>query len=370
MQIAKPHIQARLCKMLKRMADADRFPHTLMLEGADGFGTLPAASCLAAYMLCGDDEDCLEKIRHGTHPDLTYVFPTAPTKKIKTAVHTEFYALWREFMNDRPFGDYSDWMSRIDAENKQGLIRVADAEMIAQQAALYPALAPRKVFILWHAEKMNAATANKMLKILEEPPPHTYFFLLTDDSRQILPTVLSRTQSFNVPPLAPDVLQDLLTARNINDQQARMMASIARGDIRKALQMLEQGSPYERFAGYFVQWMRVAYSAKGRATAINELVQWADTLAAESRTFQIEFLRFVMEMIRRAYTLRFTDALPVPEFPRNDFRLQKFAPFVHPGNVDRFYDLLNDASYQIIRNANSKLTFLDLSVQLTRLLHS
>ncbi len=370
MQNPAADIQERLCKLLRKMADADRFPHTLMLEGADGYGTLHTASCIAAYLLCAGDEDCLQKIRHGTHPDLSYVFPTAPTKKIKTPVHTEFYALWREFTTDQPFGDYSDWMNRIDAENKQGLIRVADAEIIARQAALYPSLAPRKVFILWHAEKMNAATANKMLKLLEEPPPHTYFILLTDDSRQILPTVMSRAQKFNVPPLTPQTMQQLLTDQGVDRQQAQMMTSTAGGDLRRALQMLSRDSAYERFADYFVRWMRVAYSAKGRPAAINELVQWADELALESRTFQGEFLRFVMEMIRRAYALRFTDKLPVPEFRQNNFRLQKFAPFVHPGNVDRFYTLLNEAGYQLIRNANPKLTFLDLSIHLTRLLHS
>jgi len=353
------------------MIDKDRFPHTLLLEGKDGYGTYLTARQIAAYLMCREDEDCLRKLRKHHHPDLHEVFPTAPIKNIKNPVHTAFYPQWYEFTELHPFGSYTDWMEFIGADNKQGIIRVADAEEIEHNAFLYPALAPHKVFIVWHAEKMNTSTANKMLKILEEPPAQTYFILLTDDARLILPTIYSRTQHFNLPALQPTEMEAWLHHHHPEHAGIfREALRSAQGNMNEVLKRLDGHDPYERHKEYFVRWVRAAYKARTQPGVINDLVQWAEELAAEPKAIQMNFLRFALEVIRQSIWSAHTEDLAYLSFDTQGFDLKNFAPFVHAANREALYEELNKTLIHLQRNANPKLSFMSLAIQMTRLLHA
>ncbi len=370
MQDTKFDIQSQWVSLFRRMIERDRFPHTLLLEGRDGYGTLATATAIAEYLLCRDDPACLKQIRSHNHPDLTYIFPTAPTKQVKTPMFAHFYTQWNEFLDHHPFGTYTEWMQHIDAENKQGMIRVQDAQEAERIASLFPSVAPNKVVIFWHAEKMNTATANKLLKLLEEPPAHTYFILTTDDARRILPTVYSRTQHFNLPPLPAEVIRQYLTASlGLSETEAGPLAKAARGDMQNALEALREDSQTERYKDYFVRWVRMAYRAKTKPEVINDLVAWAEELAAENKAVQTEFLRFALEVVRQSLWQHHAPELPYLRFDKQDFRLENFAPFVHARNRQAMYEALEKALQELLRNANPKLTFVHLGIHMTRLLH-
>ena len=371
MQDTNIRIQSQWTDIFGRMIRRERFPHTMLLEGRDGYGVLPAARQVAAELMCRDDAECRRKLAKHLHPDLREVFPTAPVKGIKNPVHSAFYDIWNDFTDRHPFGSYNDWMTFAGADNKQGIIRVADAEEIEHMAPLYPSLSPVKVFILWHAEKMNISTANKMLKLLEEPPDHTYFILTTDDARRILPTIYSRTQHFTLPPLRPEEMKKyLLEVFPGRGAEIDTVVRAARGDMNEALKLLEEGDPYTRHKDYFVRWVRAAYSARSKPSVINDLVAWSEELAAEPRAFQNEFLRFAMEVIRQSTWENEGTDLAYLRFDDQGFELGKFAPFVHRANREAMYRELNDALVHLARNANPKLVFMELALRMTRLLHA
>ncbi len=354
---------------LRKMVAAGRFPHTVLLTGKDGYGVLYVAMNLASHLLC-ETEECLRKIQGFNHPDLHFVFPsiTSPRAGSETS-SSHFTDQWRSFLESGLFGSYDLWMQHLDPGNKQGSIRVKDAEELIQKAYQYPALGKRKVFIVWHAEKMNQATANKLLKLLEEPPENSFFILTTDDPQKIIATIRSRAQDFQIPPIPPGEMKQALLEKGITEQQAEQIIGSAEGDWYKAQKMLESEDPFALHKDYFVRWVRIAYQAKKKPQAINDLIDWAEQLSAESRNFQMDFLRFALEVFRRSYLAHFNPELALFDFEAQQFQMKKFVPFVHSANIELFYHKINEAVYHLVRNANPKLTFLDLSVEMTRLLH-
>jgi DNA polymerase-3 subunit delta' len=369
MQFTDIRFHKQLFSAWNKMIDSGRFPHTVLLTGQDGYGVLYAAVELATRLLCDTDE-CVQKIRGFNHPDLHFVFPTVTSPKGASETSASFYTNeFKEFVTQNLFGSYDDWMAFLESGNKQGMIRVKDAEELMHKAYQYPAMGDKKVFVVWHAEKMNSGTANKLLKLLEEPPENTFFILTTDHPLNILATIRSRCQEFQIPPVPRSEMAEELKKREISGTEIETILQLAEGDFKKALQVLGSEDPFVKHKDYFVRWVRIAYQAKKKRQAINDLIDWSEQLSGESRHFQMDFLRFALEMFRRSYVSHFNPGLPLFEFPGQQFKMEKFAPFIHSGNIDAFYKGLNDAIYHLVRNANPKITFLNLSIEMTRLLH-
>jgi len=369
MQFKDIRFHKQLQSAWQRMINAGRFPHTVLLNGKDGYGTTYLAMELVANLLC-KDAACMEKIRSFNHPDLHFIYPTVTHPKAGTEVSSLYFTEeWHQFLNKHLFGDYNDWMNFIQAGNKQGIIRVKDAENILHAAYKYPILGDNKVFIIWHAEKMNTGTANKLLKVLEEPPENTFFILTTDSPLQIIGTVRSRCVSFDVPPIRRHELTEALKQKGIDAARIEQFIQAANGDWKKILDLTADNDPFARHKEYFVNWVRIAYLAKKKVSAINELKEWAEKMAAEPKNFQFDFLRFTLETIRRSYLQHFSTEVQFFDFSAQSFDPHKFAPFIHSGNVENFYQSLNEAIYHLMRNAQPKPLFMDLSIQLTKLLH-
>ncbi len=373
MQNKDIHIHSQLFAAWEKMIENRRFPHTVLLSGKTGYGALFAAWRLAEKLLCAPEYDaCIQQVRHLSHPDLHFVFPTATTKKIsKDPSATDFTDEWRAFFSAHPFGSYAEWMDFMGATDKKGEIRVKDALDLIHRANLYPVAGTNKVFIIWLAERMNLNAANKLLKLLEEPPEDAYFILTTENEAQILPTILSRCQIFPVPKIPNAEMERNLEQFVIEDRaHLKEIVRLAGGDWNLAMKYHEDEDPNKPFKENFVKWVRIAYSARNNPKAIVELKEWAEQLAGEGNAYRVNFLRFAMEIFRQAY-LEKTGAgdLTYLRFDEQNFRLERFAPFVHAGNVEDFYRALNDAVYHLNRNANPKITLLDLSIKLTRLLH-
>ncbi|WP_298475067.1 DNA polymerase III subunit delta' [uncultured Maribacter sp.] len=367
-------------KHLATSADASRIPHAQLFVGPEGSGILPMALAYAQYIICGNtngendgaNSACNVKFDGLAHPDMHFAFPVANSDKVKShAVSNNYMHEWRQFVTEQPYGNLFDWYRAIGIEKKQGQIGVDESLEIVKKLSLKSYEGGYKVMLIWMAEKMNVSAANKLLKLLEEPPNKTVFLLLCEDEEQILQTIKSRCQILHFPPLSEDAIANALIEKGANRDEALRLAHEADGNFNKALDLLNKDSEDLVFEKWFVQWVRSAFKAKGNKAAIHDLILWSEEVAKTGRETQKKFLLYCMAVMRQAMLINFNaEELAYMHIESEGFQLKKFAPFVHENNILSIVKELEDAIYHIERNGNSKLILTDLSIRLTRLLHA
>lgn len=371
--------QEHIKKHLITSADNGRISHAQLFVGPEGCGTLPMAIAYARYILCHNSNDensendsCNLKFKNFSHPDLHFAFPVAGNDKVKKhPVSSHFLEEWRSLLKEQPYGNLFDWYKKIGIENKQGQIGVDEAQDIVKSLSLKSYEGGYKIMIIWMAEKMNVSAANKLLKLIEEPPEKTIFILIAEDEEQIINTILSRCQVLHFPPLAEkDIKTALMQQFDITESDAIKIAHQANGNYNKACDLVYHDSEDLQFEEWFVFWVRSAFKAKGNKAAIHDLMSWSETISKTGRETQKQFLQFCLDYFRQALLLNYNASdLVFVEPKTNDFKLEKFAPFIHGNNIVEISNELQEAIYHIERNTNSKIVLTDLSIKLTRLLH-
>ena len=366
------HIKNHLIKSTNN----GRISHAQLLSGKEGSGLLAMAIAYAQYILASSsnnpeisDVKC-EKLMH---PDLHFAFPVATNDKIKSKpVSNLFLNEWREFVKLKPYGNLFEWLQSIGIENKQGQIGVDEAEQIVKALKLKSYEGGYKVMIIWMAEKMNNSASNKLLKLLEEPPKKTVFLLITEDEEQLISTIKSRCQILHFPILSEaDITNGLVQKEGTDLPIAQNIAHQANGNYNKALQLLHNNDTNEQFEHWFITWVRAAFRAKGNASVINDLIDWSDVISKSGRETQKRFLNYCLQFFRQAMLYNYNAEELVFFEPKNKgFKLENFAPYVHSKNILLINEELNNAIYHIERNGNAKIILLDLSIKLTRLLHT
>ena len=374
--LGQEHIKSHLTKS----ASSGRIPHAQLFVGPDGCGTLPMAIAYAQYILCKNfgvensdgNESCNLRFNSISHPDLHFIYPTVTTEDVKTKPKSlDFITDWRQFLIQNPYGSLFDWYRTLGVKNKQGEIRVEDAQEILKSLALKSYEGGYKIMIIWMADKMNIASSNKLLKLLEEPMPKTLFLLITENEEDLIQTIRSRCQVLHFNALPEKVIADALVSReNIEPRTAAKIAHQSQGNFNKALQMLQEDGEEVYFEKWFVDWVRAAFRAKGNAAAIQDLISWSELIAGLGRETQKKFLQYCIEMFRQTLLLNYQTTALVYMEPRIDkFKLENFAPFVNGKNINDIFNELSDAIYHIERNGNAKIILTDLSIKLTRLIH-
>ena len=366
--------QEHIKKHLQVSAENGRIPHAQLFVGKEGSGTLPMAIAYAQFLLCNfsnDKDVCNIKCNKLQHPDLHFAFPVTANENVKKhPVSSLFLEDWREFIATQPYGSLFNWLQHIGVENKQGIIGVDEAEEIVKKLKLKSYEGGFKVMIIWMAEKMNIAAANKLLKLIEEPPEKTVFILITENEEQIINTIKSRCQALHFPVLSEeDVANALIVNHQIEDNIAAKLAHEAAGNYNKALHLFHNDSSDVIFEEWFIAWIRTAFKAKGNAAVVQQLIEWSDTIAKTGRETQKRFLKYCLQFFRQALLLNYKSEKLVFMDTKTGFDLNKFAPFVHAGNILDIEKELTDAMYHIERNGNAKIILLDLSMKLTRFLH-
>lgn len=360
-------------------ADRGRIAHAQLFVGPEGSGTLPMALAYVQYLVCdntggenlGGNQACNLKFDSLAHPDVHFAFPTSNSDKVRShAVSDHYMEEWRQFVKEQPYGNLFDWYRLIGIEKKQGQIGVDEAMDVVKKLALKSYEGGYKVMIIWMAEKMNTAAANKLLKLIEEPPQKTIFLLITEDEEQILQTIRSRCQILHFPPLAEETIANALVAKGLVREEALRLAHEANGNFNKAIDLMNRDSEDLVFEKWFVQWVRSAFKAKGNKAAIHDLIMWSEEVAKTGRETQKKFLKYCLAVMRQALLLNFgAEELAYMRIHVDNFKLEKFAPFVHENNILDIVTELEEAMYHIERNGNSKIVLTDLSIKLTRLLH-
>ncbi len=374
--LGQDHIKNHLI----RTADLGRIPHAQLFVGPEGSGTLAMSIAYSQYILCGNkngendglNEACNIKFQKLSHPDLHFVYPTVTTGEVKKSPKSiDFIVDWREFVIRNPYAGLYDWYTGLGVQNKQGEIRVDDAQEILKSLSLKSYEGGYKIMIIWMAEKMNTSASNKLLKLLEEPPEKTIFILIAEKEEDIIQTIRSRCQILHFNGLSEAVIAEALINREeIDSKLASKLAHQSQGNYNLALQLLHDNQEDHPFEQWFVTWVRAAFKAKKDASAIQDLILWSEKIASLGREAQKKFLSFCMEMFRQALLINYEASDLVYFEPKVEkFKLENFAPFVNGNNIQDIFKEISDAMYHVERNGNAKIILTDLSIKLTRLIH-
>ena len=374
--IGQNHIKSHLLKSIENA----RIPHAQLFVGKTGSGILPIALAYAQAILASNHplgskayENCSSKVANLVHPDLHFVFPVNTNSKVKKHPFSDlFMEDWRAFVSKNPYGSLYQWLAFLGIEKKQGSINVDEANQMLKKLSLKAYQGGHKIMIIWMADRMNSACANKILKLVEEPPKKTILLLLTEHEEKIIETIQSRCQKLHFPRLSQeDISNHLISQRDVEPKKAKKISHLSGGDYQHALNLINNLGDDAVFEHWFVDWVRTAFKAKGNKNSINALISWSEEIAKEGRETQKKFLGYCQETFRQALLKNYrADSLLFFDAPNTKFSIEKFAPFVHQNNIFEISEALEIASYHIERNGNAKIIFTDLSIKLTRLLHA
>ena len=363
--------QKEVKSQLLHTAIEGRVSHAQLFLGPEGSGNLAMALAYAQFLVCenktttdscGTCPACI-KSRKLIHPDITFSFPMSPNAKEKKKICLDFIADFREAVMENPYLSYNDWVTTMDAENKQGSINTDEAADIVRRLGFKSVEGGYKICILWYPESLNASAANKLLKIIEEPPDQTLFILVAENHEHILSTITSRTQLVKLFSITDEEMCTALVLRHrLSADEARRIAHLAGGNYNEALFLLDEarGDDYNM---QFLEWMR--YCLKLRVT---DLSKFSEEMAALSREQQKVFLQHALHIARECLLLNYGDSTMIRLSPDELESFKKFAPFVNKNNADDFVEEINRAHFHLERNANAKILFTDLSFALHRIL--
>lgn len=357
---------------LIRSARSGVVPHAQLFCEPEGAGAFPLALAYARYLncarpdetdACGKCPSCL-KFDELVHPDLHFVFPIVASKEKKKEVCDDYLSEWRAFLQDRPYFNLNTWLGYLDAENKQALIYSKESDEIIRKLSLKAYEATYRVLLVWLPEKMNEACANKLLKMIEEPPANTIFLLISNAPDLIIGTIQSRSQRINIRAIATEAVCHTLTSRfGLSKEDAKNVAHIANGNFIKAMEVISLSEENKLFLEMFKNIMRNSW-----ARNVKGMKEAAERFASLGREAQKNSLSFAQRMIRENFVYRFREPdLNYMNYDETTFSV-KFSPFVNERNVfDLMYEL-EKAEQHISQHVNAKMVFFDLSLKITVLL--
>jgi DNA polymerase-3 subunit delta' len=342
-------------------------PHARIFHGPEGVGKLPLAIAYARYLncaargaadACGECPSC-HKFDKLAHPDLHFVFPV-----VKSKVSDDYLPQWRAFLSQTTYFNLNGWLNFINAQNAQGVIYSKESDAIIRKLNLKVYEAPYKIMIVWLPEKMHDSCANKLLKMVEEPPEHTIFLLVSEDREDVLQTIWSRCQPLHIRAIETEEMVGAIVKRfGLEQENARSYAHIANGSFTKAIELIEASEQTQYFFELFVTMMRASVSRN-----IKGIKEVAAEMAGIGREMQKSFILYALRMFREY----FVSNLNEPEMVYlNDAERQfgdRFAPFINEKNIEDFNHEFSLAHRQIEQNGNAKIIFLDLCLKVTVLL--
>ena len=365
--------QVELKNQLTNTAYKGLVPHAWLFCGEEGTGAFQLAFAYARYINCTDrsEEDacgrcpsCL-KYNEIAHPDLHFVFPVVSLKSAKKEVCDDYLPEWRAFlksqMKKQTYFTIDTWLSHLSAENKQAIIYSAESAKIIHKMNLRIYEAKYRVLLIWAPDRMHNTCANKLLKLIEEPPANTSILMITDNLDKTLGTIVSRSRLTQVRPIQSEIITDVLKSRwSVQEDDARSIAHLSGGNYYKAVEYLMVDNDDAYFLEQFKTIMR-----NGWALNITAMKAFTDEMASLGRERQKSFLAFCQRQIRE----NFVNCLQEPDLnymnKEEAVFAQKFNPYVNERNVVDMMDELSLAEAHIARNVNPKMVFFDLSMRIT-----
>lgn len=356
-------------EQLLRSVKEGRIGHAQLFAGGEGSGSLLLALAYAQYLNCLSplaDDSCgvcssCVKAAKLVHPDIHFVFPVIKKEGSKnTPVSDDYIKEYRELLLEHKYFSAQQWFAAISDGRKSGLIYADESSVILRKLSLKNFEAKYKVMIIWLPERMNDTGANKLLKILEEPPASTVFLLVSENPQLLLSTILSRTQLVNIPPIDTDSLTKALSTRfDMPESSTRVAARLAKGNYVKAVQNLDATKEQSGFFDMFAMLMRSCYSRK-----IFEIIKWVEIVAPLSRDKTKAFIDYSIGMLRESYIYNFKQPELVYLTPTEEGFVSKFAVFINDRNIEPMTEGLQLAYAHIEQNGNARIVLFDMAIKM------
>lgn len=366
--------QKEIIGKLVNTVNQGRVSHAQLFAGPEGCGSLAIALAYAQFVSCEDRlpgdscgkcKSCI-KYEKLIHPDLHFVFPVIKDKRSNEPVSDNYIEQWRDFVKQSPYFSLNNWLDSIEVGNAQGLIFASEASEIIRKLSLKTFESDYKILILWLPEKMHISTANKLLKLIEEPPEKTLFILVSEEPDKIIPTIASRCQMVKVPSFkTPDIAGFLQEMYSVPVNHAADIARVTNGNIVRSIEMCKSQDTTILNLERFKSLMRFAWKRD-----IISIIAWSEEIASIGREPQKSFISFALRLVRENLMLtlgQMKNSIVYLTGEEAEFS-SKFHPFINQDNAYSFTEELNLAFSHVEANGNARIIFLDLALKLTRLI--
>lgn len=368
--------QKAIIGKLIRSVKEERVSHAQLFAGPEGCGSMALALAYARYISCENRSDtdscgiCKSCIKYDKmiHPDLHFVFPVIKGKKATDPVSDNYLGEWREFVGKSPYFTFNNWLDFIEVGNAQGMIFASEAGEIIKKLNLKTFESDFKIMIIWLPEKMHQATANKLLKMIEEPPEKTLFLLVTEEPDKVIPTILSRCQLVKIPSFSSiDIEKYLIMRFGLTAEKATDFSRVSVGNLTRAIDLCENEESSIANLERFKSLMRFAWKRD-----VLSIISWSEEVATTGREAQKNFISFSMRLLRENLMLSLDQLKNNIVFLTGEEASfsGKFHPFITPLNVYPLTEEFNQVYSHIEANGNAKIIFLDLALKVTRLIRS
>ena len=353
---------------LMHMVKHNQVVHAQLFFGPEGSPNLTLALALATYIhcqnksvndACGQCAACV-KMEKLIHPDVHFVFPISTTQQItgKAAVSTHFLKPWRAFLHAQPYGNAADWHEYMHVENKQLIIPKEEARQVINHLSLKPFESQYKIMLIWLPEYLHATAANALLKILEEPPAHTLFLLVSGNVEKILKTMVSSTQQIAVRAFTDqDIAHMLAKQYRGNEHNFAQIVTLAQGNFNKALKLIDVTADdhFEKFQA----WMRHCYTGN-----FSQLTLLAEAFQKMHREAQKNFIMYGLCMLREILIVFFAQKSLVSLTAVERAFVEKLSQTLTFEKVKNLVKWFDQAYDYITRNANAKMLHCTLSIKI------
>jgi len=387
--------QHEIKKKLTQLYQQNRLSHALLFLGKEGNGSLSLARAFTQYIVCekvngkssssdegpslfGEEQPiqqekendscgiCMacQKASKLVHPDIHYSYPAVTKKSGDKLLSSDYAVEWRSFLANQPYGNTYDWLQFINAENKQGNISAHECNDINRKLSLKSFESEYKFLIMWMPEYLQNE-GNKLLKLVEEPPPNTIFIFVAENESLILPTILSRTQLIKIPLLQNNDIEEALQSKEKTDPVvAHQISSMSEGNYREALQQLQHAD--DNWEVLLRDWLNTIIKTGPAAQ-----VKWIEEVSKLGREKQKQFLKYFMHLLEYAIRIRTLGAVNPNE--TNDYSEGQQTSIDFSSRFNKLCDIsqqeaiikeLDTATYHIERNANAKILFHALTIRL------
>ena len=366
--IGQEEAQQRLIQMVSE----GRVPHAMMFCGPSGCGKMALALAFASYLLCknseGSDDSCgtcqqCAMLRSWSHPDLLFTYPVikpSGSSADHKTISDDYAREWREMLSEGPYFSMDQWLEKMKAGNQQALIYVAESEVLIRKLSMKSSQGGYKVNIIWLPERMREDCANKMLKIIEEPPQQTVFLMVCEEPERLLETIRSRVQRIDIKRIETQSIEKALVERRaIDEVMAHQIARASNGDWLKALEELDASNENHQFLDLFILLMRQAYMRN-----VKDLKVWSESVAALGRERQKRMLVYFQHLVRENFMYNFGNPELVYMTTAESNFAKNFARFINEANVIEINDIFATALRDIGQNGNPKMVFYDVALKM------
>ena len=366
--IGQEEAQQRLIQMVSE----GRVPHAMMFCGPSGCGKMALALAFASYLLCknseGSDDSCgicqqCAMLRSWSHPDLLFTYPVikpSGSSADHKTISDDYAREWREMLSEGPYFSMDQWLEKMKAGNQQALIYVAESEVLIRKLSMKSSQGGYKVNIIWLPERMREDCANKMLKIIEEPPQQTVFLMVCEEPERLLETIRSRVQRIDIKRIETQAIEKALVERRaIDEVMAHQIARASNGDWLKALEELDASNENHQFLDLFILLMRQTYMRN-----VKDLKVWSESVAALGRERQKRMLVYFQHLVRENFMYNFGNPELVYMTTAESNFAKNFARFINEANVIEINDIFATALRDIGQNGNPKMVFYDVALKM------